>query len=270
MSATLRVGAWCPDHPRLPRPARLRAVLPGLRLALPLLPQPGTDRRAARRKSPGHACSTSSADARACCRRWSSAAARRPPGGPRRRHAHGPRTGLPRRPAQRRHQPRAFARVLAQSDWVGFDVKAPAEDVAAITGVDGSGAANWRSLECLLDSGVAYECRTTVHWRLFDSERLWRLATRLREMGVERFAVQLRAPGPPARSAAREARAAGRCAAMARTGRAVSRLRTARRLSLRFSGAARACQLARTGRAVPTRPVLHKTHTIVREHLLDS
>ena len=44
MSATLRVGAWCPDHPRLPRPARLRAVLPGLRLALPLLPQPGTDR----------------------------------------------------------------------------------------------------------------------------------------------------------------------------------------------------------------------------------
>ncbi len=46
---------------------------------------------------------------------------------------------------------------------------------------------------------------------------------------------------------------------MARTGRAVSRLRTARRLSLRFSGAARACQLARTGRAVPTRPALHKT-----------
>ncbi|PTZ22809.1 anaerobic ribonucleoside-triphosphate reductase activating protein [Pseudomonas aeruginosa] len=90
--------------------------------------------------------------------------------------------------------PRAFARVLAQSDWVGFDVKAPAEDVAAITGVDGSGAANWRSLECLLDSGVAYECRTTVHWRLFDSERLWRLATRLREMGVERFAVQLARP----------------------------------------------------------------------------
>ncbi|MGV8286994.1 anaerobic ribonucleoside-triphosphate reductase activating protein, partial [Pseudomonas aeruginosa] len=87
-----------------------------------------------------------------------------------------------------------FARVLAQSDWVGFDVKAPAEDVAAITGVDGSGAANWRSLEYLLDSGVAYECRTTVHWRLFDSERLWRLATRLRAMGVERFAVQLARP----------------------------------------------------------------------------
>ena len=166
--------------------------------------------------------------------------------------------------------PRAFARVLAQSDWVGFDVKAPAEDVAAITGVDGSGAANWRSLEYLLDSGVAYECRTTVHWRLFDSERLWRLATRLREMGVERFAVQLARPARQLDPQLREARAAGRCAAMARTGRAVSRLRTARRLSLRFSGVARACQLARTGRAVPTRPALHKTHTIVREHLLDS
>ncbi|MEW4396333.1 anaerobic ribonucleoside-triphosphate reductase activating protein [Pseudomonas paraeruginosa] len=89
---------------------------------------------------------------------------------------------------------RAFARVLAHTDWVGFDVKALAEDVAAITGVRGSGAANWRSLERLLDSGVAYECRTTVHWRLFDSERLWRLATRLRGMGVERFAVQLARP----------------------------------------------------------------------------
>ncbi len=54
--------------------------------------------------------------------------------------------------------------------------------------------ANWRSLEYLLDSGVAYECRTTVHWGLFDSERLWRLATRLRAMGVERFAVQLARP----------------------------------------------------------------------------
>ncbi|HCF2344783.1 anaerobic ribonucleoside-triphosphate reductase activating protein [Pseudomonas paraeruginosa] len=90
--------------------------------------------------------------------------------------------------------PRAFARVLAHTDWVGFDVKALAEDVAAITGVRGSGAANWRSLERLLDSGVAYECRTTVHWRLFDSERLWHLATRLRGMGVERFAVQLARP----------------------------------------------------------------------------
>ncbi|MCY1264045.1 anaerobic ribonucleoside-triphosphate reductase activating protein [compost metagenome] len=87
--------------------------------------------------------------------------------------------------------PRALAQALPRTDWVGFDVKAPAGDVASITGVKGSGAANWRSLELLLESGVAHECRTTVHWQLFDVEGLWRLARRLREMGVERFAVQL-------------------------------------------------------------------------------
>lgn len=145
--------------------------------------------------------------------------------------------------------PRAFARVLGQSDWVGFDVKAPAEDVAAITGVDGSGAANWRSLEYLLDSGVAYECRTTVHWGLFDSERLWRLATRLRGMGVERFAVQL---ARPARQLDPQLLAKPAPQGAAQLWREleepVSRLRTARRLSLRFSGAARACQ-ARSDRA---------------------
>jgi anaerobic ribonucleoside-triphosphate reductase activating protein len=87
-------------------------------------------------------------------------------------------------------RPKTFAAVVGQADWVGFDVKALPEDGALITGVDGSGKANWRSLEHLLASGVDYECRTTVHWHLFDAERLWRMAERLRGLGVERFAVQ--------------------------------------------------------------------------------
>ena len=125
-------------------------------------------------------------------------------------------------------------------------------DVAAITGVDGSGAANWRSLECLLDSGVAYECRTTVHWRLFDSERLWRLATRLRAMGVERFAVQL---ARPAASSIRSFSRSPRRRALRSYGenwKSCFRLRTARRLSLRFSGAARpASSLGQGGQSRP-------------------
>ena len=88
-------------------------------------------------------------------------------------------------------KPAAFAKALTGSDWVGFDVKALPEDCQAITRVEGSGAANWRSLEHLLVSGVDYECRTTVHWHLFKPARLLILAQRLNELGVKRFAVQL-------------------------------------------------------------------------------
>lgn len=88
-------------------------------------------------------------------------------------------------------RPEAFARALPHADWVGFDVKGLAEDVDATTGVKRSGLANWRSLELLLESGVEHECRTTVHWQLFDLERLRRLATTLRGRGVDNFVVQL-------------------------------------------------------------------------------
>lgn len=88
-------------------------------------------------------------------------------------------------------KPAAFARALAGADWVGFDVKALAEDCESVTQVAGSGRANWRSLELLLGSDVDYECRTTVHWHLFQPERLLMLAQRLSGLGVKRFAVQL-------------------------------------------------------------------------------
>lgn len=88
-------------------------------------------------------------------------------------------------------KPWAFAWAAKAADWVGFDIKALPEDAELITGVSGSGKANWRSLEHLLASGVDYECRTTVHWHLLDAERLWKIAQRLHSFGVEQFAVQL-------------------------------------------------------------------------------
>jgi anaerobic ribonucleoside-triphosphate reductase activating protein len=88
-------------------------------------------------------------------------------------------------------KPWTFAWAVKAADWVGFDIKALAEDAELITGVSGSGKANWRSLEHLLASGVDYECRTTVHWHLLDVEKLWRIGQRLHAFGVERFAVQL-------------------------------------------------------------------------------
>lgn len=87
-------------------------------------------------------------------------------------------------------KPRLFNQVLPLVDWVGFDIKALPEHSTLITGVEGSGKANWKSLEHLLESKVAHECRTTVHWQLFDADRLWDMAHRLRALGVERFAVQ--------------------------------------------------------------------------------
>jgi len=87
-------------------------------------------------------------------------------------------------------KPDRFAQVLPQVDWVGFDVKAPPGHGQLITGVVNSDRANWQSLDLLLQSGVAYECRTTIHWRLLDAESVWTLACRLAEKGVQRFVLQ--------------------------------------------------------------------------------
>nr|WP_207619002.1 anaerobic ribonucleoside-triphosphate reductase activating protein [Stutzerimonas degradans] len=87
-------------------------------------------------------------------------------------------------------KPKLFRQVLPLVDWVGFDIKALPEQSTLITGVEGSGKANWKSLDHLLESGVEHECRTTVHWNLFDAERLWDMSQRLRARGVERFVVQ--------------------------------------------------------------------------------
>lgn len=87
-------------------------------------------------------------------------------------------------------KPKLFRQVLPLVDWVGFDIKALPEQSTLITGVEGSGKANWKSLDHLLKSGVEHECRTTVHWNLFDAGLLWDMAQRLRARGVERFVVQ--------------------------------------------------------------------------------
>lgn len=92
-------------------------------------------------------------------------------------------------------KPTALNRVLPLCDWVGFDIKAPRGRGDHITQIIGSDAANWRSLELLLDSGVAYECRTTVHWALLEPDELACLARQLRQQGVRNFTVQLARDG---------------------------------------------------------------------------
>lgn len=91
--------------------------------------------------------------------------------------------------------PAALARILPALSWVGFDIKALPGDYDALTGVRGSGGKAQRSLELLIDSGVPFECRTTVHWQLTDTGRLLQLARQLATRGVRHYTLQLARAG---------------------------------------------------------------------------
>lgn len=86
--------------------------------------------------------------------------------------------------------PRRLARALPQVDWVGIDVKAPAADYPAVTGVPGSGMSALASLDLVVAAGVAYEVRTTVHPVLTPFPALLHLARELAARGVERWILQ--------------------------------------------------------------------------------
>lgn len=86
----------------------------------------------------------------------------------------------------------AFARVLPELSWVGFDVKALQGDYPAQVGVASAnvGDAVYKSLTLLLESGVPYEVRTTVYPGAPVAERFEELVTHLHTLGVEHFALQ--------------------------------------------------------------------------------
>lgn len=85
--------------------------------------------------------------------------------------------------------PSRLEEAISCLDWVGFDIKALPEDYSAITGLD-TGDTCWHSLRIVLDSGIPYEVRTTVHWQLMPPEKVMVLAQRLRESGVTHFVLQ--------------------------------------------------------------------------------
>jgi pyruvate formate lyase activating enzyme len=95
--------------------------------------------------------------------------------------------------------PRRLARVLPLTDWVGLDVKAPPADDAAydrVTAVRGSADALRRSLALLVSSGVAHECRSTIHPALHDEAALDAMADALADAGVVHWALQVCRPPP--------------------------------------------------------------------------
>lgn len=87
--------------------------------------------------------------------------------------------------------PARLSRLLPWLDWVGLDVKGRGGDFDRICGRPGIWQRNSQSLMALLDGGVDFECRTTVHWRDFSLAELERLALTLADCGVRRYAIQV-------------------------------------------------------------------------------
>lgn len=128
--------------------------------------------------------------------------------------------------------PRALAKILPHTDWVGIDVKAMPDDYAAATGF-GAGAKAWQSLDAVLEASadrarpalaaeaadadrldqragadymvepadvgpLDYEVRTTVYPGAPVTERFEELLGELRARGVRNFALQeARTDGTP-------------------------------------------------------------------------
>ncbi len=91
--------------------------------------------------------------------------------------------------------PRQLRAVLPLVDWVGFDVKDDfgnqADSYAAITGIAGTGNTVQACVEMILQSGCAYECRTTIHPGLHSPAQILALAHKLAAMGVTHYALQV-------------------------------------------------------------------------------
>lgn len=86
--------------------------------------------------------------------------------------------------------PDRFATVLPELDWVGFDAKAPFSRYESITRAPGSGVLAKKSLLALVESGIEFEVRTTIHPNLLDHDALLELADDLHELGIERWVLQ--------------------------------------------------------------------------------
>jgi len=86
--------------------------------------------------------------------------------------------------------PRRLAAVLPLVDWVGLDVKAPADLYSSITGVASSADPAARSLRLALAAGVPLQVRTTVDPTVLSPDDVARLQTTLVGLGVINHVLQ--------------------------------------------------------------------------------
>lgn len=86
--------------------------------------------------------------------------------------------------------PGRFKKILPYLDWVGLDIKTLFANYPQITGVANSGARARASLALLLESGIAYEVRTTADPNFLNRATLLTLSKALASDGVSHYALQ--------------------------------------------------------------------------------
>lgn len=86
--------------------------------------------------------------------------------------------------------PERLKDTLPLIDWIGLDFKAPYGAYDRMTGTPKSGKRAFDSLRAVLDSGVDYEIRTTVHQGLMSETELDLLRNELVALGATSHKVQ--------------------------------------------------------------------------------
>ena len=87
--------------------------------------------------------------------------------------------------------PERLRQVLPLLDWVGLDIKTSWHNYADLVGVQSAANSAAAALDLVLQAGVAYEIRTTVHPDWLPARELLTLGQVLQRAGVKTFVVQL-------------------------------------------------------------------------------
>lgn len=86
--------------------------------------------------------------------------------------------------------PGRLRELLPLLDWIGLDIKAAYADYHAVTGVKDSAHRAWLSAGEVLNSGIDYEIRCTLHPDQLDNDQLQRWASELHQLGARNVALQ--------------------------------------------------------------------------------
>ncbi|KQV54023.1 anaerobic ribonucleoside-triphosphate reductase activating protein [Duganella sp. Root336D2] len=86
--------------------------------------------------------------------------------------------------------PERLKQVLPLVDWVGLDIKTAFDAYDELTGASGSAQAAHAAARLVIESGVPYEFRTTVHPKLTTRQHIVTLTQQVSDMGCETYVLQ--------------------------------------------------------------------------------